>query len=254
MFKHRPIIGITPQLDINSPFRSVRLFPQYQRSIEKAGGIGIMIPLTQDKEVMEQIIDMCDGFLFTGGQDLNPSLYGETENIDLTHPTGYAPERDAFESQFYPLVKKSKKPVLAICRGFQIINVLHGGTIIQELPENGDNMNFVFHPAWNEEDPGHDIFINSHTQLAEIMKAKKIYVNSFHHQGIKDLGNGLTVSGRSRDGLVEAFDIDDLPFGVGVQWHPEVLYDNDFDDGNLFKALIEACQSQDQKENNRVPA
>ncbi len=240
-----PLIGIVPQLDITTPMRHVRLFPQYQRSIEKAGGIGVMLPLTNNKDIMNQLAQTFDGFLFTGGQDLNPHLYGEDELENLEATTGYAPERDYFESAFYPLVKKLNKPILAICRGFQIINVLHGGTIIQDLPRQSPDPNFVLHPAWNENrEQLHDIFINPNTSLYNIIKRKKVKVNSYHHQGINQLGKGLTVSATSPDGLIEAFDIDDLNFGVAVQWHPEVLYDKQLSDGKIFKAFIENCSNK----------
>lgn len=239
----RPIIGLTPQVDITNPFRHVRLFPQYQRSIEKAGGIGIMLPLTTDKDVMKEMTELCDGFIFTGGQDLDPYLYGEEEDDSLSMSTGYAPERDEFESSFYPIALESKKPLLAICRGFQIINVLHGGNIVQDLPETSNDPNFVLHPAWSEEHGDfHKIFIKPETQLEDIYRRKEIDVNSFHHQGVDKIGSNLTVSGIAQDGLVEAFDIDDLDFGVGVQWHPEVLFDNNIGNGELFRAHIKACQ------------
>lgn len=245
MSKKKPVIGLTPQLDITNSFRHVRLFPQYQRAIEKAGGIGIMLPLTNDVNVMRQMAEMCDGFVFTGGQDLAPYLYGEEEADDLSMTTGYAPERDAFESAFYPIAKETNKPILAICRGFQIINVLHGGTINQDLPEESDDPNFVLHPAWSEDSGDfHDILIRQGTHLSKIFNKDKISVNSFHHQGLKDLGKGLTVSGIAPDGLVEAFDIDGLDFGVAVQWHPEVLYDLDIGKGELFRELIKACEAQ----------
>lgn len=240
-----PTIGIIPQLDINNSFRHVRLFPQYQRSIEKAGGIGVMLPLTNDKEVMNQMANMFDGFLFTGGQDLSPHLYGGIEDPNLEFSTGYAPERDEFESKFYPIVYKKNKPIFAICRGLQIINVLHGGTINQNLPEFSSDPNFILHPAWSSEGGFiHDINVKNDTKLKEIMKTNSIKVNSYHHQGIDRLGQGLTVSGTSPDGLIEAFDIDGLDYGVGVQWHPEVLYDNDLDDGKLFKRFLEECKKK----------
>lgn len=238
----RPIIGLTPQLDITNPFRHVRLFPQYQRAIEKAGGIGIMLPLTRDKDVMKEMTQMCDGFIFTGGQDLAPYLYGEEESDRLSMSTGYAPERDEFESAFYPIAFETKKPILAICRGFQIINVLHGGTINQDLPEYSDDPNFVLHPAWSEEHGDfHDILIRPDTQLKNIFKKDDIQVNSFHHQGLDKIGTDLTVSGVARDGLVEAFDINGLDFGVGVQWHPEVMFDEGIGNGELFLEHIKAC-------------
>lgn len=241
----RPLIGIIPQLDIENPFRHVRLFPQYQRSIERAGGIGVMLPFTNDKEVMKEMANSFDGFLFTGGQDINPELYGQKEGNYLTMSTGYAPERDDFESAFYPILKELNKPILAICRGFQIINVLHGGTILQDLPYEPYDGNFVLHPAWDSEGNFvHEIYVRPNTKLREIMRDDVIPVNSYHHQGIGKVGEGLTISGVSPDGLVEAFDIDDLDYGVGVQWHPEVLFDNNFDDGRLFKSFIEECRKR----------
>ncbi len=243
----KPIIGISPQLDITNPFRHVRLFPQYQRSLEKAGAIGLMLPLTEDEETLKQICDLCDGFLFTGGQDLEPKLYGETEDENLDFSTGYAPERDRFESLFYPMVEKTGKPILAICRGFQIINVLHGGSIVQDLSLEEDRP--VAHSSFGSDDSNnfHTLNVLENTQLHDIFKRDLVTVNSYHHQGIKTLGEGLTVSGVSDDGLIEAFDIDGLDFGVAVQWHPEVLFDSQIDDGKLFKAFVKACKDHSEK-------
>lgn len=240
-----PLIGIVPQLDTKTPMHHVRLFPEYQRSLEKAGGIGVMLPLTNNLEILNQIANSFDGFLFTGGQDLNPVLYGEEkiENIDSIDT--YSTERDSYECLFYPIVKKLNKPILAICRGFQLINVIHGGTIMQDLPRESDKPGFILHPAWNDKHQFfHDIIINPDSNFSKIMGQEKIIVNSYHHQGIKKLGNGLSIAGISPDGLVEAFEIDDLDFGLAVQWHPEVLFDYGIDDGKIFKAFLNSCRKK----------
>ena len=158
-----PKIGIVPQIDITNPFRHVRLFPQYQHSIERVGGIGYMLPFTQNLDIMKEMANSFDGFLFTGGQDLNPSLYGKQELEDLSNSTGYAPERDIFEPLFYPIVRDLNKPVLAICRGFQSINVIQGGTIIQDLPSYK-----ISHTYKAEVENMHGIILKPGTKLKKI--------------------------------------------------------------------------------------
>lgn len=245
-----PIIGLVPQIDSDKYFKYVRLFPEYQASVEKAGGVGLMIPHTKDKKIMRMIVELCDGFIFTGGHDIDPRLYGEKESAYVSMSTGYSPERDEFETTFYPLVKEMNKPILAICRGFQIINVIHGGTMIQDLPYEPYDGNYILHPAWTEEgNLVHDINVKPNTKLHKILKKDIVSVNSYHHQGVKKLGKGLTISGVAPDGLIEAYDIDDLDFGIGVQWHPEVLYTKDYNSGKLFKAFIEECKKRREKNN-----
>lgn len=243
----RPLIGIVPQMDVDNRFRHLRVFPHYMKALEKLGAVGVMLPMTEDPALMKELASRFDGFLFPGGNDLQPELYGEKTEKGLEE-TKYAPERDQFESAFYPFVYEADKPVLAVCRGMQLVNVLGGGSMIQDLPVEGEDEGFVLHAEWERpEELVHELTLVPGTLLADLYEEETIGVNSLHHQGIDRLGDGLTVSGRSKDGLVEAYDIDGLSFGMGVQWHPEVTYLAGLDDGRIFKAFIAAAKDEQKK-------
>lgn len=238
-----PVIGIVPQIDMEGRFHHVRLFPNYMKVLDACGAAGIMLPFTHDRRKISRLLEICDGFLLTGGQDINPELYG-----DVTSGTSeYAPVRDTYEPVLFPMILETGKPVLAVCRGMQMLNVLAGGTLTQDLPDenSGDSKmkDFILHPDWKHPLEGvHRVHVRPGTQFRQITGTDSIMTNSLHHQGIKKIGNGLTVSGVSDDGLVEALEIDALEYGIGVQWHPEELFEDDETSQRLFRSFVEASR------------
>jgi len=177
-----------------------------------------------------------DGLLLTGGTDLNPARYGAAP-----HPASEAPddERDELEAALLQQALRARLPVLAICRGLQLFNVAHGGTLIQHLDNSAVHVVRGNDPAA----PAHQITVAPDTRLASILGGGAHSVNSRHHQAVDRLGAGLTVAARSApDGVVEALERSDLPFAVAVQWHPEDQAPRDPSQQKLFAAFAAALR------------
>lgn len=215
------------------------LFPPYCRSIEGCGAAYRVLKWTTDEKTIEEYINTCDGFIFTGGEDVEPSRYGEET---LPECGDIILERDEFEFLFFSHVLESRKPVLAICRGCQVLNVAFGGTLWQDIPSQVSNT-YTHHPSPLKmiAERTHNAVIVQNTKLHSILKTNKTKINSMHHQAIKDLGAGLMLSAVSTDGIPEAFELPGHPFLVAVQWHPEWLFPDD-DSRALFSAFINACE------------
>lgn len=162
--------------------------------------------------------DACDGFVLTGGADVHPRFY-QNARVDYPHRTLFNESRDLFELQVFEFARQQNKPVLAICRGLQLVNIALGGNLIQDLEENG----FKDHRKRPEGDGEHKIEVKPGTLLAQISRVQLGFVNSAHHQGLDQIADELSVSAFSEDGVVEAIEYKDAnkPFLLAVQWHPE---------------------------------
>jgi putative glutamine amidotransferase len=188
-------------------------FSDYPRSVAAAGGLPV--ELTRDADV-EGMIEHLDGLVLSGGADLDPALYGQEPDENLQ---SLEPDRDEWEMELLAAARKRDIPILAICRGFQLVNVAFGGTLVQhvELDEGSG------HPQWNVDGhtATHEVNVVPDTMIATLLPARWS-VNSLHHQTLERLGEGLTVSASAPDGVVEAFE---TPEGdlLAVQWHPELL-------------------------------
>lgn len=211
----RPIIGIT--LDTRDGGDYYQLAFDYSTSIENAGGLPLGIPYKTDQSLIPQIVDTLDGILFTGGDDLDPALYGETwhpkaEKID--------PDRQNFELALLAEVEKRKLPALAICLGCQLLNVYRGGSLHQFLPDLGDKNE---HRKTEEAVRRHPIKIQPDSALGQVLKKGEISANSYHKQAVKTVGRGLKVTAVSDDGVIEGLEDPSFPLLAAVQWHPERL-------------------------------
>ena len=205
----------------------------YINAVWRAGGWCIPLGYTDDEEQLKAYADMCDGFLFSGGVDVNPKYYGETiafDNVEIDEM------RDNFEMAMFPHALASGKPIFGICRGIQVMNVCRGGTLYQHIDGHRQDV-----PGENRQQA---LNITKSGYLQQIIGADTIYVNTFHHQNIKDLAPGLSVEAISHDGYVEAVSDPAHPFFVGVQFHPEIYIGREDDDHSLklFQAFIEACK------------
>lgn len=250
----KPLIGITPQYDYDR--NRVWIGPNYLDAIRAAGGVPILLPLNIDKDELAVVANACDGFLFSGGPDISPFRFGE-ETIKQCGVI--VPERDLMEENLFSLTMETDKPILGICRGIQVLNVFLGGTIYQDISTQ-------FKPKWQfpittvDGAPGslpniqlshsqesgntvltHSINVEEDSLLYDIVSKDTIFVNSFHHQAIKDLAPSLKLAATSPDSLIEAVYLPEKPFFLGVQWHPEHLFRTSDDAFNLFKAFINAC-------------
>ena len=229
------IIGIIPARDITEP--KLTLMQKYTECIESAGGTPIILPYTTDDTTLDSYIELCDGFLFTGGVDIHPSYYGEevSENCGKISPV-----RDEFELMFLEKVLFFDKPAMFICRGIQLLNVALGGTLYQDIPSEYETD--ISHRQKEEKyEFSHDVFIEKDSPFFELFKKEKIRANSFHHQAIKDLAEPLMAGAYADDGIVEAVYSTEHEYVRGYQWHPERLFDKDFDNEKIFEDFVGAC-------------
>jgi putative glutamine amidotransferase len=203
-------------------------------------GEGIEVILLSYQENNSQDFIHCDGFLLTGGIDLHPQFYQNTR-LDYPNTTVFSEARDLFEIQVFEYARQQNKPVLAICRGLQLVNIALGGNLIQDLQENG----FENHRKGPEGDREHKIEVKPGTLLAQISGVQQGFVNSAHHQGLDQIADELNVSAFSEDGVVEAIEYKDAnkPFLLAVQWHPERMQipaTNEAFSQNIRSAFMEA--------------
>lgn len=231
----KPMIGIMPLYD--SEKDSYWMLPGYMEGIIAAGGLPVMLPLTDMEEVLAPLAQQCDGFLFTGGQDIDPRFYGQEKLQVCGECCGM---RDAMESILFSKALAMDKPVLGICRGIQFINAALGGTLYQDLPSQ--------HPSDTEhhqkppyDQPVHRVELIENMPLRRLLGKKRLDVNSYHHQAICRLSPRLCAMAVSEDGLTEAVYMPDKTYVWAVQWHPEFSYLKDGDSRKIFESFIRAA-------------
>ena len=234
----QPIIGITT-LEGKNPdgLPTVVLLQAYIHAIIQAGGVPILIPSMLAEGDWEVLYKRLDGILFSGGGDIAPD-YFNGEN----HPriTGIEPLRDSIELSLLRAVVDDGKPFLGICRGIQTLNVGLGGTLYEHLGEQFRGEIDHTYPSTMRTTLVHEVKIEEGTRIAEVVGEPILKVNSLHHQGLRGVAPGLRVTGYAPDGLVEAVELPDHPFGLAVQWHPEWMTDQ-LSTRKLFKAFVEAA-------------
>jgi putative glutamine amidotransferase len=239
-----PLIGIstselrTPDrvqrdLEAEPPQRELALGLDYPASVASAGGVPVVLPPNADDALA--LIERMDGLLLSGGPDLDPALYA-TAPIPELGPI--EPATDRWELALLQAALKRQIPVLAVCRGMQLLNVAYGGSLWQDIPsELGVGMSHRQLPRGSV--TTHDVEVAPETRLAEIVGPGPLPVNSFHHQAVRMLGVGLTVTALAPDEIVEGIEDPALPFVVGVQWHAESLQGRH---PLLFAALVNASR------------
>lgn len=211
----------------------------YVDAIIKTGGLPVLLPVTDDESLLDVYVEKMDGFLFSGGFDISPNFYGENPHRLLSDTSLVL---DRCQIPLMRKVIKAGKPLLAICRGHQVLNVACGGTLYQDVTLHGDVMKHF--QATDNGDYSHLVHIEKGSRLYE-MFGDKVWTNSFHHQSVKELGQGLMVTARAEDGIVEGVELVGYPYGLGVQWHPEAMFTVEDSMRPLFMGLIEACRKQD---------
>jgi putative glutamine amidotransferase len=232
----KPMIGVLPLYDEEK--ESYWMLPGYMKGIEDAGGIPVMLPLTADEDIIRILAITFDGFLFTGGQDVNPELYGEGKMEVCGEPCH---ERDLMEAALFKHAVELDKPLLGICRGLQLFNVMLGGTLYQDIPSQLIDSTIQHTQGSPYSEPVHDVYIAQDSLLYQLLGTESLKVNSLHHQGIKDLSEQLVPAARAEDGLIEAVVMPNKKFTVAVQWHPEFNYQIDDFNFKLFLEFINAC-------------
>jgi putative glutamine amidotransferase len=213
----------------------------YVRSVLQAGGVPMLLPQTDDQAALRALFERVDGLLLPGGGDIHPARYGEEVmpecgTIDLL--------RDDVELTLARWAVEERKPLLAICRGIQVLNVALGGSLFQDIaaqvPGAGQH---VWYPDYPRDRLSHEVSVVADTRLAQSLGELRIDVNSLHHQAAKAVAPGLQVSARAPDDTVEGLEVPGHPFAVGVQWHPEELALTQVHARALFRAFVRAAGS-----------
>ena len=234
-----PFVLVTTTTEIIRDLPRVRLNEAYTDALAAAGLVPLILPPLDPAVAVASLTDIA-GLVLTGGEDVAPALFGED-----AHPATGEPHerRDAYEIALARAAHERRIPTLAICRGMQVMNVALGGTLIQDIPTQ--------HPSWIDHDPKrradrvHGLAIDADSSLARIVCSTSIYTNSSHHQAVDRVGQGLKVTAKSEDGIVEAIEPTDRAWWmIGVQWHPEELTATSEDwDRRLFDAFADAVRA-----------
>ena len=228
-------VGVMPLWDEKK--HSVWMLPEYLTALISAGAVPLILPLTVNLEVLDACLRKCDGLLLTGGHDITPSLYGERT---LRVCGEVCALRDEMEAWIIARAIDEHIPFLGICRGLQILNAVLGGTLWQDLPsQHPSEIEHCMKPPYAR--AVHDVSFVKGTYLAKLFGCERLGVNSYHHQAVKQLSPRLEPLAFSDDGLCEAARLEEVPFGVAVQWHPEYLCATDRNAMRLFSAFISAA-------------
>ena len=244
----KPLIGITGGMGQaiysrnmeHPPLQQHRLNDSYVQAMIQAGGIPVILPVCEDAALMRAMADSVDGILLSGGGDLDPGCYGRRATGRLGD---VSPRRDAAELAVAEYVlRRTQKPLLGICRGIQVMNVALGGTLYIDLPSAGKlEHGLTMYPR---NVTTHEVEVAENTRLSGILGAGIRSVNSFHHQAVATLGEGLAITARSvPDGVIEAVELPGPRFALGVQWHPEELRATE-EAAALFRAFIAAAANE----------
>jgi putative glutamine amidotransferase len=210
-----PIIGIS---GTHATGGATQVNSSYIKSVLRAGGVPVVLPINDNPEVMRKMIASVDALILTGGEDVDPLKYFEEplpvlETID--------PERDSFDITLAKLAVERGIPVFGICRGHQVMNVAFGGTLYQDFPSQMKT-NVIKHrqqaPAWHGT---HQVHLEKNSVLAKVLGKTTVMTNSFHHQAVKDMAPGFVATGHTSDGVVEAMEMKGNPQVFSVQFHPE---------------------------------
>ena len=231
----KPIIGVTPSVD--EEHHRCLVQPGYLESIDRAGGLPLMLPLTDREEDIARFVEICDGFLFVGGPDIEPWRYGQEL---LTECGPQNKERDAMEWKLMEAALAADKPIFGVCRGIQVLNTVLGGTLYQDIPSQykTELCHSMPEPPYNR--TAHLFRVVEGTPLAKLPCAEG--VNSRHHQAILDLAPGLEIMAYSSDGIIEAAWMPGKRFVWAVQWHPEAFWEEEGLNIELFRAFVEAAK------------
>jgi putative glutamine amidotransferase len=240
----RPLIGITSFETKYSEPPHLPIFAlnrRYVMAIEAAGGAPLMLPPGLSDDSLHVTFDRLDGLLLSGGGDIDPVCYGEAPHSATREISA---DRDRMELALARWTVNEDKPVFAICRGIQVLNVALGGSLVQHIPTQVDGaLQHTFEPTQVARDHiAHSVQIESGTCLREVMGVDRAGANSWHHQSIKQVAPSLRVTAHAPDGVIEAVELPAHRFAIGVQWHPEWLYDDQPEMMRLFEALVQAAR------------
>jgi len=228
-------VAVTASIRPDGDTSRVRLTAAYVTALEVAGLIPLIVPPLSSERAAAAVLDSVSGLVLTGGEDVDPARYGESRHEKVRSVNA---ARDATEAALVEAAKSRGMPVLAICRGIQILNVALGGTLVQDISTQCET-----DIAHDEDGPrdsrSHEIIVEPGSLIASAIGTERCNVNSFHHQSVKDVAHGMRVSARSPDGIIEGIESTDEDWWVlAVQWHPEEMTNSPEPwDRGLFKAF-----------------
>lgn len=231
----KPLVGITASDYQDETYYMTKT--AYINAILLSGGIPILLPYTSDFEECKNIIKKLDGLMIPGGIDVSPLMYTEEP---LPKVNKSIRNMDLYEIELIKEAQKQNKPILAICRGMQILNVAFGGTLYQDIHEQKAASLCHTQSMDIRSEMTHSVSIRTDSRLFSIYEQEKILVNSYHHQAVKDLAGTLLPAAFSADQILEACESKDGRI-IGIQWHPEALINTDYKTQKLFRYFIELC-------------
>jgi putative glutamine amidotransferase len=239
-----PLIGITCSRVTGGAWGMYSLghfmdytYSDYSQAIRHAGGAPVIIPAAQDRKSLERILSAVQGLILSGGPDIHPRRFGEEPLSGL----GEVDETlDHMELMAASLAVEKNLPLLGICRGIQVLNVALGGNLYQDIASQVPE-SICHTPRTDKAVNTHSIRLEAKSRLRRIMGKPEIWVNGKHHQAVKDPASGLVVTARAKDGIVEAVELPDRRFVIGVQWHPEGTWRDDPYSGKLFQAFVKTA-------------
>lgn len=236
----RPVIGIPCQAD----FRAGTKRPiygnnrTYVHAVESAGGLPILIPMLTDLRKVEDLLPRLDGILFSGGIDIQPSLYGEKKQVETDE---FDPQLDEFEMAVANWALREDIPVLGVCRGMQLLNVVLGGTLYQDIASQYSDSLEHRRRDLPRTALSHTVTIEAGSIMEKVLGTRQVPINSLHHQAVRKPGEGVRISGRAEDGIPEMLEVSDRRFLLAIQGHPEEIYNQVPAFSALFQAFVQAC-------------
>jgi putative glutamine amidotransferase len=234
-------VAVTASIRPDGDTSRVRLTAAYVTALERAGLVPLIVPPLSSAEAAASVLDSVAGLVLTGGEDVDPARYGEKRHEKIRSVN---PARDATEAALIEEARARRTPVLAICRGIQILNVALGGTLVQDIASQCETT--IDHDSEGARTSRtHEVEIDPDSLIAEAVGAEHVTVNSFHHQSLKRVADGLRVTARSPDGVIEGIESTDEDWWVmGIQWHPEEMTESAEPwDRGLFKAFAKQIEA-----------
>ncbi|MGD2158100.1 MAG: gamma-glutamyl-gamma-aminobutyrate hydrolase family protein [Anaerolineales bacterium] len=234
-----PLIGITTSRRPNQEGTPLLAIPEaYAQALVEAGAAPLLIPMDLPTVAFHEILSRLDGVLLSGGGDIHPKFFGVQTDLELRSVN---PDRDRMELHLVEVLVQNGLPFLGICRGIQTLNVALGGSLYLDIPTQLPNaIEHDIHHSQPRDHLAHPVRVEGDSRLGKIAGQSELMVNSFHHQAVQGLAPGLQATAYAPDGLVEALELLDHPFGLGVQWHPEWLAKHN-PQRALFQAFVEAA-------------
>lgn len=237
----KPVIGITA----STKEGTTTLKNDNYQAISATSGIPIILPNLLNEGEIETIANCIDGLLLSGGGDIDPTLFNEEPHVNLGQIT---PERDYFELTLIKNLLEKNKPILAICRGCQILNIAGGGDMYQDIYSQKAETLLQHSQNAPRSHGSHFVEVVEGSLLFKLTQSKRFKVNSFHHQAVREMGEGFVISATASDGVIEAFESAKHRFVLGIQWHPECMIgEGDPFSRAIFEAFVEACKEQKRR-------